>query len=274
MQKVTTDKEFYKIRKKIDKIDNQMIKIWDGKKVEKIYEEILPIEDKIFFITTFIHANQSISEETIFLHDFGNNNFKVVKQTKHYQHIKEYTKNLLLIDKENKEEVFKFTPIKNLLKEHNDLKLKPTKKEKLIWVTSVLLPTIALIIGVFHPPILILGVIGLLFKLGTSFVSPSIKKVESWWYNKKFKNQAKNEREKRERESIIKDLTSDKKEIRLKMQFKILKQEVDNRKVKNSDELISCKTINNNFDLFIRNTVNQQELPSPATKIHHSNSIS
>ncbi|WP_425382268.1 nucleotide exchange factor GrpE [Spiroplasma endosymbiont of Melieria omissa] len=52
--------------------------------IDKIHEEFLPIADKIFFITTFVHINQSISEEIMYFHHFKYDaSLKIIKQTKY-----------------------------------------------------------------------------------------------------------------------------------------------------------------------------------------------
>jgi len=104
--------------------------------------------------------------------------------------------------------------------------------------------------------------------------SSATRKVDVWFGNKLYKNKEQKEKEKKERQSIIKNLSTDKLETKLETQFNILKQELDNRKEKNPDKLISNNKINHksnsvlenssieslnpsNFDSSIRNTVNQ-----------------
>lgn len=260
-----------------------MKKIWDGKKIEKIFEEILSDDDKLYFITTFQHADNSITEKIMHLQQLTNGDIHVIKQIKTFANINEYKKDTVLIEDisaNNKQSM----PIKNFLKQQHELKIKPNKIENMLWITSIVLPTIAIIIGLFYPAAIVIGAIGLAFKTCTSFFSPSVKKVESWWYNAIFKNQEQKEKEKKEYERTIKNLTSDKKEIRLETQFQILKQKLNNRKYKSATELLNNDPINqnlnanpstiNNFDLSTKNAVNDEDQPSTSTTTHHSNSIS
>ncbi|MBP1525520.1 MAG: hypothetical protein H9Q65_02520 [Spiroplasma ixodetis] len=96
-------------------------------------------------------------------------------------------------------------------------------------------------------------------------------------------------KKKKERQSIIKNLTNDKLETKLQTQYDILKQELDNRKEKNLDQLINKNIINHNlnnisqnlniesenqnFDSSVRDTINQQEQQPSTSSIYHSNSM-
>ncbi|WP_425380857.1 hypothetical protein [Spiroplasma endosymbiont of Polydrusus pterygomalis] len=297
-----------KILEKINFLDNEIEQQWitESKKVTKIYEEILPIDNNYCYITTFVHANQSISEKIIYFNNDENNEITIWQQIKQYENIHEYKNDFSLIEKisSNKKNIsFSKMPFKNFIQQQNDFKLKPNKSEKRIWWTIMIISLSLIIL----PPILTFAVpailpvaagllliekiaiavsgavLGAIFKGFTSIFSPATKKVESWWYNKLCKNNEKKVKEKKERQSIIKHLTNDKLETKLQAQYDILKQELDNRKDETINELLNNKIINNssnieplnvnNFDSSIRNTVNQQD-PQPSTStIYHSNSM-
>lgn len=305
-EKVRFDKKILSIEKQINNIKNE-----NSKKIEKIYEEILPINNKIYFITTFQHADNSIREQVLFFQELTNGNIEVIKQNKQYENINEYEKDITLIDYQNTNIKFQFSSIEEFLNEHEELKLKPTKKERKIakiikWTGIALLillpPIISIIVPALIPTTLLtivaiekasLGIFvgfvtNFLYKKLTIKYQPIIKKTEEWEskkYNKTLKDKIKENIEK-----TISNLTSDKPKIGLQTQFKILKRELDNRKDKNPDELISNNTLNNNsnsllknliiesenknnFDSSIKNTVNHQEQqPSTSTGIYHSNS--
>ncbi|MBP1525904.1 MAG: hypothetical protein H9Q65_04445 [Spiroplasma ixodetis] len=266
------------------------ITIYDEKqrkkrKIKKIHEEILPIEDKLFFITTFVHTDNSISEQIIYFTNSIENKFIVKQQTKYYKNISEYKSNIFLIDEQNQN--LNKKRIKDFLKKQQDFKLKPTKTEKTLWciftVVTLLIVTSTLLLLV--PPIASISIIAIAIKATAGFMggirifaslfSSATRKVDVWFGNKLYKNKEQKEKEKKERHSLIKNLTSDKQETRLQTQYDILKQELDNKKNKNPYELINSKTIKhnsnnilespiiesenkNNFDSSIRNTVNNQ----------------
>ncbi|WP_252319133.1 hypothetical protein [Spiroplasma endosymbiont of Lariophagus distinguendus] len=292
------------------------ITIYDEKQsiktgIDKIYEEILPIEDKIIFITTFVHIDNSITEEIIHFQQLTNSDIKVFKQNKYYLNINEYKKDFILCENQlnNKSNVnIETITIKDFLKKQQDFKLKPTKKE---WKTWSIIIGITLFLGIVAPictfaiPALIsatatvlvletkviiavsFAVAGIVFKEISSLYENATQKVKSWFKNKYFKNKDQKEKEKNEREARIKILTSDKPETKLETQFKILKQELDNRKNKNPDQLMTNNTTidhnsnsllenssiesenNQNFDSFIKNTVNHQD-PQPSTNWNHN----
>ncbi len=295
-----------KIFENINFLSSEIKQQWateGSKKVTKIYEEILPIDNNYYYLMTFVHANQSISEKIIYFYNDKNNEITISQQIKQYENIDQYKNDSPLLEEtlSNKNNVsfFKVT-IKDFIKQQNDFKLEPTKTEKKIWcifsvvtVISLLIPLLLLV-----PPIASILVIAIVIKvipgimglsrIIASLYTPVIKKVESWWYNKRYGNTEKNEKEKNQRESIIKNLTSNNLETKLETQFNLLKQELNNRKNKNLDKLlINSKEINhksnnilknlnikplnvNNFDLSVRNTVNNQYQPSTSSNINHS----
>lgn len=284
----------------LTKYSYNAITIYDKKQrkntgIEKIHEEILPINNELYFITTFVNTNKFITEEILTFHNINDDNLKIIKQTKYYKNINEYKSNIFLIDEQN-QNLNKIT-VKDFLKKQQYFKLKPTKKEWKTWgfiiVITLLLVVIAPICTFVIPTlipatatVLLLetkviiavsfAVAGLIFKEVSSIFENAAQKVKSWFKNKYFKSKDQKEKEKNEREVRIKNLTSDKKEIKLETQFKILKQELNNKKDKNPNKLISNETLNHNsnnisknlniksennhnFDSSIRNTVNQQE---------------
>lgn len=306
-----------KILENINFLNNKIENQWtiESKKVTKIYEEILSVDNNYCYIMTFVHANQSISEKIIYFNNDENNEIAIWQQIKQYENINKYKNDFSLIEKisSNKKNIsFSEISTKDFIKQQNDFKLKPNKKEKRIWWTItiislsliILTPILTFAIPALIPATatallletkIIIAVtssgLGTIFKGFTSIFSPATKKVESWWYNKLCKNNEKKDKEKKEHQSIIKNLTSDKLETRLQTQYDILKQELDNRKNKNLEELINNNTINYNsnsllenssiqsennqdFDSSMRDTINHQEQqPSTSTIIYHSNSM-
>ncbi|WP_425382330.1 hypothetical protein [Spiroplasma endosymbiont of Melieria omissa] len=275
--------------------------------IDKIHEEFLPIADKIFFITTFVHINQSISEEIMYFHHFKYDaSLKIIKQTKYYKNINEYKSNIFLIDEQN-QNLNKITA-KDFLKKQQDFKLKPTKIERTLWyifTVIVVLAGISTFIGViilFFPtvasiPAVAIGlkVVGTLssisfIRIFASIFSSATRKVDVWFGYKFYKNKEQKEKEKKERQSIIKNLSVDKLETKLQTQYEILKQELDNRKEKNPDQLINKNIINHNlnnisqnlniesennqnFDSSIRNTVNNQDSQPLTSSIKNWNKV-
>ncbi|WP_339046216.1 hypothetical protein [Spiroplasma endosymbiont of Colias croceus] len=289
----------------LTKFSYNAITIYDEKNIkktgiEKIHEEILPIEDKIFFITTIQNLDNSINEEVMHFKQFQNGDIEIMKQLKKYENLNQYKKHILLIDKisTNDTNNYQFVSINNFLKQQQDFKLKPTKGEISIWTITILIPIVLITIGLIHPPLFIMrlgfGIVSLGLKGIASIFSPTTKKVETWIKQKINKNKEQKEKNKKERQSIIKNLTSNKTEIkletRLQTQYDILKQELDNRKDKNHIELISNNTINHNpnnllenltiesesnqnFDWFIRNRVNNQDSQPLTTSNHNWNKV-
>ncbi|WP_342218589.1 hypothetical protein [Spiroplasma endosymbiont of Amphimallon solstitiale] len=302
------DKEIEQLKKQIEELKQSKqinvnfnkfkynaVTIYDEKqrkktRIEKIYEEILPINNKVYFITTIQHIDNSINEEVIYFQHLTNGDIQVVKQIKNYKNINDYKKDILLINDISTHNInnFQFVPIKDFLKQQQGFKLKPNKSEIVTWIiTWLIIPLGVVAINLIHPPLLIIslviGGIATALRGGVEFFSSTAKKVWSWFSNKYFKNKEQKEKLKKERESIIKNLTSNKTEIKLETQYDILKQELDNRKEKNPDQLISSETINQNsniesvnnqnFDSSIRNTVNQQEQLPSTTSNHNWNKV-
>lgn len=263
-----------------DKFKYNVVTIYDEKQskktgIEKIHEEILPIEDKIIFITTFVNIDNSITEEVIYFQELINSDIRVVQQIKNYKNISEYKKDIVLMEDTSKYNNCQFLPIKDFLKKQQDFKLKPTKKEIGIWIISwLIIPLGVVAINLIHPPLLIMslviGGIAIVLRGGAEVFSPKSKKVWSWISNKICNNEELKEKNKEERQSIIKNLTSDKLETKLQTQYDILKQKIDNRKEEIPNQLISNKSNsylensiiesknNQNFDSSIKNTVNNQ----------------
>lgn len=125
MASSTSREEKQKISKKISQLDEEMIKIWNGKKVEKIYEEILLINNETYFIRTFQHGDNSITEEVMFFQELTNGDIQVVNKTKKYENINDYKKDVTLIEnistiKDNLS--FSKMPIKKFLSEQEKQK--------------------------------------------------------------------------------------------------------------------------------------------------------
>ncbi|WP_395473420.1 hypothetical protein [Spiroplasma endosymbiont of Nomada rufipes] len=301
LNKINILQKELKYENKILKLENEIKqeKIENGKKVKQIYEEILTINNNCYYITTFIHNNQSISEKIMFFHNFDNDNIQILTQTKQYKNLSQYQNDLLLINNNNN---FDRIPIKEFIKEQTECKEKPSIAEFTIWgVISVLsvgvpiliscLPFVRREIATELKDKLIVGLIsitlGLFIKTAATTVSTAIKKVDSWIYNKMFKNQEKIEKDKKEFKTIIRDLTSDKVETQLERQFNILKQELDNRKKQKINKLLSNKitwenpdkaksTVTNpvakNFDLSV--IVNSSDIQPPISPVTKQRSYS
>ncbi|WP_339046719.1 hypothetical protein [Spiroplasma endosymbiont of Colias croceus] len=281
IQKLIKENEKLKLKQSNDnlaKFSYNAITIYDEKQrkktgIEKMYEEILPINNELYFITTFQNINNSLTEEIICFQELINSDIQVVQQIKNYKNISEYKKDIVLMEDTSKYNNCQFLPIKDFLKKQQDFKLKPTKKEIGIWIISwLIIPLGVVAINLIHPPLLIMslviGGIAIVLRGGAELFSPKSKKVWSWISNKICKNEELKEKNKKERQSIIKNLTSDKLETKLQTQYDILKQKIDNRKEEipnqlinsNSNSILKNSNIENNqnFDSSIRNTINNQ----------------
>ncbi|WP_252320932.1 bZIP transcription factor [Spiroplasma endosymbiont of Lariophagus distinguendus] len=311
-----------------DKFKYNAITIYDEKQrkktgIDKIHEEILPINNKFYFITTIQHIDNSINEEVIYFQQLTNGDIQVVNKTKKYENINDYKKDILLINDISTHNInnFQFVPIKDFLKKQQNLKLKPTKTDWKIWsmifgitlfllvvvpictfVIPALIPATATVLLLETKIIIAISfaIGGLIFKGISSIFENSTKKVHSWmkfmfhswilkipFINKRNFGKTKEEIEIKDKiKKNIENLTSDKLETRLQTQYDILKQELDNKKEKNPDQLINKNIINHNsnssletsiiesknnqnFDSSIRNTVNQQ-MPKPSTSSNHN----
>ncbi|WP_338973508.1 hypothetical protein [Spiroplasma endosymbiont of Tricholauxania praeusta] len=295
-----TEEQKLEILENISKLKKEIKKEWNIKSqnVQKIYEEIFPIEDKIFYITTLVYNDESIFEEIIYFDNNEKNEVEVWKQTKKYQSIEEYKKSTCLIDKENANNIMTM-PVKELLKEQMELKSKPSKTEWKVWVIilviTIVIAVLPNLLPVILAPYLAAAVVATIkidiaiasvfisggFKAITSVFSTASKKVESWIYNKIFKNNKdKKEKEKKEVKSVSKDLTSDKLETKLETQFNILKQELDGRKLKTINELMNDKTIinvenniipvENQFDVDKANSMDNMQPPTNVRQRRYS----
>ncbi|WDA54869.1 MAG: hypothetical protein PPFGHCPK_01350 (plasmid) [Spiroplasma endosymbiont of Drosophila atripex] len=316
IQQLKNEIELLKQAKQSDvnltKFSYNAITIYDEKQkpkiIKKIHEEILPINNEIYFITTIQNIDNSINEEVIHLQQLIKDDIKIFKQNKQYNNIDDYKKDINLINDISTNNNSQFVPIKDFLKQQENFKLKPTATEKWIWSASWLIPITLMSIGLIHPPLLIttivLSIVSLILKEGTELFSPISIKVKSWikdkfyslihkipFVNKRnlIKTKEQQETEKNIKKSI-ENLTSDKLETKLQTQYDILKQELDNRKDKNHIELISNNTINHNsntilknsnietlkpdtFDKSIRNIINNQELQTSTTSNHNWNKV-
>lgn len=300
-QKTNSQKTLEKIFKKKSTLNKEMQKIWNSETIEKVYEEILPIDNNIYYITTFLDANLTITEKILYFDNDENNKITIWQQKKQFKNINAYKNDFWLIDKiaSNNNVSFSEMPIKEFIKQQNEFKLKPSKAELKMWIIittlTISIPIIIAITPFVWPAVAVILIdklavglfsvtTSLIIKHCTSVFSTATKKVESWFYNKWLKNQEKKDKEKKELKSLIKDLTSDKIEIKLQTQFDILKQELDNRKDKKVNELISDETAfqtkNNlnienknskDFDPLFINSIDLKNQPSTNSKIYHSN---
>lgn len=94
LNKINILQKELKYENKILKLENEIKqeKIENGKKVKQTNEEILTINNNCYYITTFIHNNQSISEKIMFFHNFDNDNIQILTQTKQYKNLSQYKK--------------------------------------------------------------------------------------------------------------------------------------------------------------------------------------
>ncbi|WP_174480305.1 hypothetical protein [Spiroplasma endosymbiont of Danaus chrysippus] len=336
IQQIKKENEKLKIKRSnvnFDKFKYNTVTIYDEKqrkktRIEKMYEEILLIEDKIIFITTFVQIDNSITEKIIYFQELINGDIQVVNQLKKYENINKYKNHLSLIEdtSTNKNNIsFSKMPIKKFLNNQEELNLNIAKSE---WITflaisifSLCLLSVPIVLTIYLPTI-ILGatvgiiiaekigilavstlVIGALDKVLWNLVSHKTQKIKTKTKDSIFQllrklpfcnTIGKNKEEKEMKNNIkktIENLTSDKLETKLKTQYDILKQELDNRKDKNPEKLISSnKTINHNsnsilknssiesennhnFDSSIRNTVNNQDTQPSIISNHNWNKV-
>ncbi|BDT04338.1 hypothetical protein [Spiroplasma ixodetis] len=264
--------------------------------IEKIYEEILKINNKIYFITTIQNIDNSINEEIIHFYQLKNGDIQVVNQIKKYENMNKYKNDLSLIEdtSTNKNNIFfSKMPIKKFLSNQEESNLNITKSE---WITflaisifSLCLLSVPAILTIYLPTIIVgatvgiiiaekIGilalstlVIGALDKVLWNLVSHKTKKIRTktknsiFWLLRKLpfcKNLDKNKEEKEiknNNKKTIENLTNDKLETKLQTQYDILKQELDNRKDMKPDKLISNNKINHNSNSILENSSIESE---------------
>lgn len=80
------------ILKNIYILKNEIEKQWkvESNKVTRIYEEIINIGNNYCYITTFVHANWSITEKILYFSNDINNKFTIQEQIKTYENINEW----------------------------------------------------------------------------------------------------------------------------------------------------------------------------------------
>ncbi|WP_281749759.1 hypothetical protein [Spiroplasma ixodetis] len=293
MASSTSRKEKEKISKKISQLDEEMIKIWNGKKVEKIYEEILVINNETYFIRTFQHIDNSIREQILFFQELSNGNIEVIKQNKQYDNIHEYKKDITLIDYQNTNIKFQFASIEDFLNKQEESNLNITKSE---WITflaisifSLCLLSVPAVLTIYLPTIIIgatvgiiiaekIGilalstlVIGALDKVLWNLVSHKTQKFKTKIKNSSFsllrklpfcKSIGKNKEEKEIKNNFkktIENLTIDKLETKLQAQYDILKQELNLNKNKNVSELISTTIMRHKSNNLLENSSIESE---------------
>ncbi|WP_339047140.1 hypothetical protein [Spiroplasma endosymbiont of Colias croceus] len=164
-------------------------------------------KNELYFITTIKNIDNSINEEVIHFQQLIKGNIKVFKQTKQYQNINEYSKDIILIEESSNHNTNNshFVQIKDFLKLQHECKLKPTKTDWKIWgiifgITLLLLvvaPICTFVIPALIPvtatallletKIIIaisLAFSGLIFKGISSIFENSTKKFHSWMKQK------------------------------------------------------------------------------------------
>ncbi len=111
------------------------------------------------------------------------------------------------------------------------------------------------------------------------------KKNESWFSNQICENEQEKEKNKKERETIIKKLKSDKLETRLETQYELFKQELNNKKNKKANDLINDEILNQNsnnisenqniknFDSSTKISINYQNQQSSINANHNWNKV-
>ncbi|MBP1528766.1 MAG: hypothetical protein H9Q65_05955, partial [Spiroplasma ixodetis] len=136
------------------------ITIYDKKQrkntgIEEIHEEILSINNEIYFITTFVHTNLSITENILYFHNFNNGDIEIITQKKQYENIKKYKDDFSLIESNSNAEInIKVEPvsIKEFLSEQEKLSnWKISKSEWIIFISLSLLSITLLAIPVAVP---------------------------------------------------------------------------------------------------------------------------
>lgn len=256
--------------------------------IEKIHEEILSINNKVYFITTIQKIDNSINEEITYFQQLTNGDIKIFKQIKSYENINEYKEDITLINdiSTNKNKVsFKMIPIKEFLSEQEKVSnWKISKSEWIIFIslsllsitllaTPVVVPALVPIISTIlwektSVSIVGIGIAWIVNKAIWTIASEKTKKVEVWmkqnfyslirkipFVNKRNLGKTKEELEiKKNVEKTIENLTSDKLETILKTQFKFLKQELDNKKDMKPNKLISNNRINHNSSSILENS--------------------
>jgi len=268
------------------------ITIYDEKqsrktRIEKIHEEILPINNKIYFITTIKNIDKSINEEIIHFYQLANGDIQVVKQIKNYKNISEYKKDISLIEVSsiNKNNIsFSKMPIKKFLNKQEESNWKISKSEWIIFISLSLLSITLLAIPVAVPALIPIvstilwektlvsivgiGIAWIVNKGIWTIATEKTKKVEVWikqkfyslirkipFVNKRNLGKTKEELEiKNNVEKTIENLTSDKLETKLKTQYDILKRELDNRKDKIPNQLINNHITNHNSNSILENS--------------------
>ncbi|MBP1525248.1 MAG: hypothetical protein H9Q67_01885, partial [Spiroplasma ixodetis] len=147
----------------LTKYSYNAITIYDEKQskktgINKIHEEILPINNELYFITTFQNINNSLTEEIICFQQLTNGNIKIFKQNKLYENINEYKEDITLINNilTNKNKVsFKMIPIKEFLSEQEKISnWKISKSEWIIFISLSLLSITLLAIPVAVPALI------------------------------------------------------------------------------------------------------------------------
>lgn len=189
-----------KILKKISVLNKKMKKIWNDKKIGKIYEEILSINNETYFIKTFVHFDNSITEKIMFFQKLTNDDIQVIQQIKNYQNINEYKKDIMLFEnistiKDNLS--FSKMSIKKFLSEQEKQKnWKISKSEIFVFVLVTLISITLLSLPITLPLVIptlstivwekaLVAVAGLVIgqvanKWITSLVEDKTKKVQSY----------------------------------------------------------------------------------------------
>ncbi|WP_425380743.1 hypothetical protein [Spiroplasma endosymbiont of Polydrusus pterygomalis] len=253
-KKLKLDKEIATLKQKNDQV------------VTKIYEEIVLQENFLYFITTLVHNNKSITEEVVYIENDKNGEPNVWTQIKKYQDINIYEKDNLIIEpiiKDNKDN-FSYIPIKKFLLNLEAEKSKISKSEWGIFISVTFLSIAFLLVAPVIAPFLLaiawekalVSVCGVIFgwivnKGINALVADKTKKVEalmkiklfSWIrkiFNKRSIGKTKEELDiKNNIDKITENLKSEKFETWLSTQFSILKSLLNVRKDIKANKLIT-----------------------------------
>lgn len=255
-KKLKLDKEIVTLKQENDQV------------VTKIYEEIVLQENFLYFITTLLHNNKSITEEVVYIENDESGEPNVWTQIKRYQNINIYEKDNLIIEpitRDNKDN-FSCIPIKKFLLNLEAEKSKISKSEWGIFISVTFLSVALLLIAPVSAPFLLaiawekalISAIGvsiawIVNKGINALVADKTKKVEalmkkkvfSWIrkiFNKRSIGKTKEELDiKNNIDKITENLKNEKFETRLSAQFSILKSLLNVRKDIKANELITEK---------------------------------
>lgn len=248
----------------------KILKQENGQKVTRVYEEIVLQKNYLYFVTTLVHNDESMTEEVIYFENDKNGEPIVWTQIKKYKNVKDYEKDALIVAEISDDNVNDFSkiPIKIFLSNLEEAKNKISKLEWVLFVSitlvSIILLAIMPVIAPFVSTILLekaavavlsIAIAWIVNKGIVALAADKTKKVEAFmkkpffsWMRKIFKSRSigktKEELEiKNNVDKLTENLKSEKLETRLSTQFSILKDLLNVRKDRKPNELIVKKEI-------------------------------